>query len=286
MSNSNEDGLPLEGSGRTPEEDDSLGVAKAIGRQVKVWREAAGMRQADLGQALGYSDEMIGSIERGRRLPKPDLLLAADQLLDANGKLAVMRKDLVEARYPKKVRDQQKLEAEATELGAYSNHNIHGLLQTEEYARALFAMRRPALSADEVDQYVSGRVARHEILDRTPSVMLTFVQEETTLRRPLGGRMVLRRQLEHLLRVGELRNVEIQVMPTAREDHAGMGGEVEIVKLMDGETVARLDAQNTIHLVSVPRDVQPLELRYGIVRSQALNPQESRAFIEKMLGET
>jgi len=114
----------------------------------------------------------------------------------------------------------------------------------------------------------------------------TFVQEEVTLRRPLGGRAVLRRQLEHLLAVGQLRHVEFQVMPTDREDHAGMGGELQVLKLKDGSAVGQFDAQLTTRLVSDPKEVHLLELRYGIIRSQALSPRESRAFVETVLGET
>ena len=141
-----------------------------------------------------------------------------------------MKRDVAEARYPKKVRDLARLEAESVELGAYGNHNMHGLLQTEEYARALFRMRRPAYGEDDLDRYVAARLARQEIFSRTPAPTLTFVQEEVTLRRPVGGRAVLRRQLEHLLRTARLRHVEIQVMPTDREDHAGMGGQLQVAE--------------------------------------------------------
>src|SRR5690606_21737994 len=115
---------------------------------------------------------------------------------------------------------------------------------------------------------------------------LTFVQEEVTLRRPLGGRSVLRRQLQHLLRMAQLRHVEIQVMPTDREDHAGMGGELQVLKLRDGSTVGYAAGQLTTHLMSGAKESQVLELRYGIIRAQALSPRESLAFIEKALGET
>ncbi|CAM5387978.1 Transcriptional regulator with XRE-family HTH domain OS=Streptomyces albaduncus OX=68172 GN=FHS32_003074 PE=4 SV=1 [Streptomyces griseoloalbus] len=120
------------------------------------------------------------------------------------------------------MKDLAKLEREAVELGAYGNHNVHGVLQTAEYARVLYEMRRPAFGPDEVERYVAARMARQDIFRRKPLTMLTFVQEEVTIRAAVGGRAVLRRQLEHLLEIGQSRNVEIQVMPTDREDHAGM----------------------------------------------------------------
>ena len=89
-------------------------------------------------------------------------------MLSAGGKLSAMKADVAEARYPKKVRDLAKLEADAVELGAYGNHNIHGLLQTEEYARALFAIRRPVMTADDLDRFVAARLSRQEIFEPDP----------------------------------------------------------------------------------------------------------------------
>ncbi|MGA4877539.1 helix-turn-helix domain-containing protein [Streptomyces lydicamycinicus] len=267
-------------------ENDAQAAVEAVGRQLKMWREAAGLRPAEFGAAVGYGENLIYKIERGVRIPRPELLDKADEVLGAGGKIAAMKKDVEQARYPKKVRDLTRWEAEAVELGAYGSHNLHGLLQTEEYARALFEMRRPAWSQDKVDREVAARVTRRSIFDRTPAPALTFVQEEVTLRRPLGGTMVLRRQLERMLDVGQLRNVEIQVMPTNREDHAGMGGRIQLLKFGDGSVVGHSEGQFGSRPVSHPKEIQVLELRYGTIRAQALTPRESLAFIEKLLGET
>ncbi|MEJ8649474.1 helix-turn-helix transcriptional regulator [Streptomyces sp. MS1.AVA.3] len=267
-------------------EDESRGVVEAVGRQLKLWREAAGLRAAEFGKALGYGENLIYKIERGVRIPRPEFLDKADEVLVAGGKIAAMKKDVERARYPKKVRDLEKLEAKAVEIGAYANHNVHGLLQTKEYAHALYDVRRPTLAEDDLERHLAARMARQEIFGRKPLTTLTFVQEEVTLRRPIGGRMVLRRQLEHLLDLGKLRHVEIQVMPTEREDHAGMSGEIQLLKLRNGSTVGYSDAQLTSRLVTQPKEVQVLELRYGIIRSQALAPRESLTFIEKLRGET
>ncbi|GGW42061.1 hypothetical protein GCM10010381_28780 [Streptomyces xantholiticus] len=141
-------------------EDDSGAVIAAVGRQIRLWREAAGMRATELGAAIGYGENQIYKVETGKRIPKPEFLDKVDEVLGAGGKLAAMKKDVAEARYPKKVRDLARLEADAVEMGAYDNHNVNGLLQTEEYARALYEMRRPSFSRDQVDRYVAGRMAR------------------------------------------------------------------------------------------------------------------------------
>jgi hypothetical protein len=225
-------------------------------------------------------------VERGRRAPRAPFLEAADRVLGTGGMITGLHKDVEEARYPKKVRDLAKLEAEAVEVCAYANTVIHGLLQTPEYARALYGMRRPLFTEDEVEQLVAARLARQEIFSRQPAPVFSFVLEEVTLRRPLGGRMVMRKQLEHLLRIGQLRNVEIQVMPTNRDDHAGLAGSLQLLKLRNGDTVGHNEVQLISRLISDPKETQVLEIRYGIIRAQALTPRESLAFIEKALGET
>ncbi|MDQ1046410.1 helix-turn-helix transcriptional regulator [Streptomyces sp. V4I2] len=267
------------------EDEEAAAVLKTVGRQVKVWREAAGLRQSELGAAIGYGEEMVSSVERGRRVPKPDFLDKADEVLGAGGKLSAMKEDVERARYPKKVRDLAKLEDEAVELGAYANHNMHGLLQTPEYARALYGRRRPAYTEDEIDRYVAARVARQRIFERVPAPLLTFVLEEVTLRRPIGGRMVLRQQLEHLLEISKLRHVEVQVMTTDRDDHAGLGGPLQVLKLRDGKTLGHSEGQLYNRVFSDPREAQILDMRYGMIRAQALSPRESLAFIEKVMGE-
>ncbi|AVZ73388.1 transcriptional regulator [Streptomyces lunaelactis] len=267
-------------------EDDSGAVIAAVGRQVRLWREAAGMRAAELGAAIGYGENQVYKVETGKRIPKPEFLDRADEVLGAGGKLAAMKKDVMEARYPKKVRDLAKLEADAVEMGAYASVTVHGLLQTEEYARALYRGRRPAFSEDQVERFVAARMARQSVFERQPAPLLTFVQEEATLRRPTGGRMVLRRQLEHLLEVSALRHVEIQVMPTETEEHSGLDGPHRLLKLSDGTAVGYNEVQLTSRLISDPKEVQILEMRYGLIRSQALTPRLSRTFIEKLLGET
>lgn len=267
-------------------EDDSQAVVAAVGRQIRIWREAAGLRAAQLGELIGYGENMVYKVESGVRIPKPEFLDRVDKAVGAEGKIAAMKQDVAEARYPKKVRDLAKLEANAVEMGAYDTDVINGLLQTEEYARALYRERRPAYAEDQFERLVAARMARQSVLDRRPVPLLTFVQEETTLRRPIGGRAVLRRQLERLLELGALRHVEIQIMPTETEEHSGLAGSHRVLKLKDGTAVGLNEVQLTSRLISNPREVQILEMRYGMIRAQALTPRLSRAFIEKLLGET
>lgn len=236
--------------------------------------------------AIGYGEDLVYKVEAGKRIPRQEYLDKADEVLGAGGLVAAMKKDVEEVRYPKKVRDLARMEARAVELLSYGNHNLHGLLQTEEYARALLGTRRPAYSADELDRMLGARMARQAIFGRSPAPELSFVLEEVTLRRPIGGTMVQRQQLERLLEVGQMRNVEIQVMPTARWDHPGTGGRIQVLKFGDGSAVGRTDEEYGGRAVSNAKQLRVLELRYGIIRAQALTPGESLALIEEVLGET
>ncbi|MEU3780252.1 helix-turn-helix transcriptional regulator [Streptomyces sp900129855] len=269
-----------------PDDEWGLAIVATVGRQLKLRREAVGMRAGKFGEAVGYGEDMIYKLESGKRIPRPEFLDKADEVLGAGGLLSAMKEDVEKVRYPKKVRDLAELEAKAVELLSYGNHNLHGLLQTKEYAWALLRTRRPVNPEDQLEQAVAARMARKTIYDRSPAPELSFVLEETTLRRPVGGKMVWHQQLEHLLEVAQLRNVEIQVMPMDRWDHPGMGGRVQVLKFWDGTAVGRMDDEFNGRPVSDPRQLRILELRYGIIRAEALTARESLAFIEQMVGET
>ncbi|MFF8260058.1 helix-turn-helix domain-containing protein [Streptomyces virginiae] len=280
------DGTEEPGWDVDPEDEQGAAVVAALGRQLRAWREAAGLRPADFGAAIQYGEDQVRKVESGKRIPRPEYLDRADEVLDAGGRISAMKADLEQVRYPKKVRDLAKLEARAVEIGAYRIHGIHGVLQTAEYARALFEMRQPAYSQDEVERYVAARMARRALYNRNPAPSLSMVQEEASLRRRIGGTMVWRLQLERLLEVSRLRHVALQVMPIDREVHAGMDGGIEVLKFEDGTAVGRSEGAFGGRPVSDPRQLRILELRYGMIRAQALTPLESRAFIEELLGET
>ncbi|MFF5884282.1 helix-turn-helix domain-containing protein [Streptomyces sp. NPDC012589] len=269
-----------------PDDDWALAVVATVGRQLRLRREAAGMRVGEFAVAVGYGEDLVYKIETGKRIPRPEYLDTADEVLDAGGLVAAMREDVRKVRYPKKVRDLAQMEARAVEINLYVCHSISGLLQTAGHARAAFESRQPAYSQEEVERMVAARVARQAVFEREPAPTLGFVLEEAPLRRPLGGTMVWRGQLERLLEVGEMRNVTLQVMPTRCEVHPGLDGKIALLKFEDGSAVGRAEGAFNGRPTSEPRQLRILELRYGTIRAQALPPGESLAFIEELLGET
>ncbi|MGV9288038.1 helix-turn-helix domain-containing protein [Streptomyces sp. NPDC003719] len=268
--------------------DDEWGVAviATVGRQLKLRREAVGIRAGDFGRAVGYGEDLVYKIEGGKRIPRPEYLERADEVLGAGGLLAAMKEDVARVRYPKKVRDLAQMEARAVEIGVYVCSSVPGLLQTPEHARALLESWQPAYSPEDLERRVAARMARRAIYDRCPAPALSFVMEEATLRRRVGGTMVRRQQFERLLEVGHLNNVTLQVMPMDSGPHSGMSGRIEVLKFEDGTAVGRSDGAFNGRPTHDPRQLRILELRYGTIRAQALPPGESLAFIEQLLGET
>ncbi|MFB7554462.1 helix-turn-helix domain-containing protein [Streptomyces brevispora] len=261
------------------------GFLRCFGRQMKLLREAAGLTQTELGAIVGYGEAQIAAVEQGRRIPKPEMVDAVDLAVGGRGVLVAMKGEVERARYPSFFREFVRLEAEAVELHAYDAQVVNGLLQSEEYARAVFAMRRPLLDEDTIAQRVAARLNRQKLLARRPTPLLSFVIEESVVRRPLGGPQVLRSQLEQLLIVGHQRNVEIQIMPNQRDEHAGLVGSFTLLLARNQRRMGYVEAhfQGVVH--SDPAQVQMLESTYGVLRAQAMTPKESLAWIEMLLGE-
>ncbi|MFI0505792.1 helix-turn-helix transcriptional regulator [Streptomyces albogriseolus] len=267
--------------------DDEWGVAviTTVGRQLKLRREAAGMRAAEFGRVVGYGEDMVYKIEGGKRIPRQEFLDKADEVLGAGGLLSAAWEDVKKVRYPKKVRALGKLEARAVEIGLYECHIVPGLLQTPEHARAVIGAAQPPYSPDDVERMVAARLARQSVFDRDPAPALSFVMEEGVLRRPIGGRAALRGQLQRLLDVAQLHHVVLQVMPADCETHSGLDGRIELLKFDDGTAMGRSDGAFNGRPTSDPRQLRILELRYGTIRAQALPPRESLAFVRQLLGE-
>ncbi|WP_053913236.1 helix-turn-helix transcriptional regulator [Streptomyces sp. TP-A0875] len=265
--------------------DSGTDFLRSFGRQVKLLREAAGLTQAQLGIRVGYGEAQIAAVEQARRIPKPELIDAVDRALDARGVLLAMKGEVAKARYPSFFRRFASYEAEAAELHAYDTHVVNGIVQCEEYMRAVFRMWRPLLDTETVEQRVAARLDRQRMLARRPAPLLSFVVEEHVFLRPLGGRDVHRAQLEHLLAVGHERHIEIQVMPVECDEHAGVAGPFTLILTRSGRRMAYTEVQSHSSLHTEPVTVRGFESSYGALRAQAKAPKDSLAWIEKLLGE-
>ncbi|MBC9716089.1 helix-turn-helix domain-containing protein [Streptomyces sp. TRM66268-LWL] len=283
-------------AGRRPERpaevDGTAHLFRALGRQIKVLREAAGLHQKELAASVHVGEDLVSAIERGVRTPQPDFLERVDEVLGAGGVLRAAIPDVREAlkkartRHPEWYRGYAELEAEAVELHFYANQGVPGLLQIAEYAHTIFSHWRPLLDEGTVEKRVADRLARQQVFERRPMPPISYVLEEVVLDRPIGGRAVWQAQLRRILEVGRMRNVEIQVMPTSREEHPNMDGAFNLL-IPKGQhhQIAYTEAQGYPRLITDPGEVRMIADRYGIMRAKALTPGESTALIAKKLGE-
>lgn len=143
------------GGGRRPEDEAGKGVVTAFGKNMKTLRAREGMDREEFGRRIGYSASTVASFEQGRRIPSPRTIDRADEVLGAGGLLSAWKEEVERAQHPGFFRGMAALEKEAVELLAYDMLVVKGLLQTEEYMRALLAMRRPPLDQETVEQRVS-----------------------------------------------------------------------------------------------------------------------------------
>ncbi|WP_253266925.1 helix-turn-helix transcriptional regulator [Streptomyces sp. NL15-2K] len=255
------------------------------GGQIKLWREEAGVARQALADEAGYDYEYVKSMECGRRRPTLRLLQVADQLCGARGKLVAGHEFLKPEPFPARSQEYMGIEAEAIVVHHYALGLIPGLLQTGEYARALISESCPPMDDETVEERVRARLARQEALMRRTKTVYGFVIHEAALRAEVGGREVMRQQLRHLLAVGALRNVSIQVLPFASAPPVALGGPLILVETKEHEHYAYVEGQETGALYADADKLNALTQRHGMIRMQALNVEESARFIGKVAEE-
>ncbi|MGW2116960.1 helix-turn-helix domain-containing protein [Streptomyces zhihengii] len=270
------------GGGGEPEGSDSL---KAFGEVVKAFRRRAGMTQEQFAPAVRYSVPTVASIEQGRRFPPADFVNRAEEVLDAFGALRGPARHL--SRRPGLAswfRQWARLEAEAVSLDTYECRLIPGLLQTEGYARTLFVNQLPPLGDDQIEAQMAARLERQRLLTERPNTAYSFILEEHLFLRRTGGARVTAELIDHVLRIADLRKVEIQIMPLVQEAHAGLAGPMQLLETPDNRWLAYCEGQKNGQFISDPKVVSELKMRYARMRSQALTPEDSRGLLRRMRG--
>lgn len=118
-----------------------------------------------------------------------------------------------------------------------------------------------------------------------PTVPFGFIVEEHVFRRRFGDADAMRESFDHVLELSAPRNVTLQVVPIEGGLHACLDGPVRILETVEGRRLGYSEGQENGRLISVPKEVSVLCQRYDTLRSQALNPKESRALLERLRGE-
>ncbi|UKY49771.1 helix-turn-helix domain-containing protein [Streptomyces inhibens] len=265
-----------------PEPSDSL---KTFGAVYQGFREHAGFTQESLAPEIRYSSHYVGSVEQGRRLPSKKFIDRSEEVLDARGVLRKAAKRLSRQRgLASWFREWARLEEKAISLYTYECRLVPGLLQTEAYARTLFENRVPMLSDEQVETQVTARLERQKLLRNRPNTAFSFIIDEHVFTRPTGGAETVRGLIDHVLEHTALRNVEAQVMPLERGVHAGLNGPLQLSEMPDNEWFGYCEGQESGQLISDPKTISTLHMRYAKLRSQALTPEDSRGLLTRMRG--
>ncbi|WP_198943571.1 helix-turn-helix domain-containing protein [Actinokineospora bangkokensis] len=207
-----------------------------LGAQLRRLREAAEISRADAGYSIRGSESKISRMELGRvGFKERDIadLLTLYGVHDSTEREQFL--DLVKQasepgwwhRYndlmPPWFQDLVGLEEAASRIQSYELQFVPGLLQTEDYARAVVSGGRPDHATEETERRVALRMSRQKVLHGLHAPKLWAVVDESVLHRPIGGHRVLREQLDHLLEMTRLPNVSLQVVPWALSGYAAEG---------------------------------------------------------------
>jgi transcriptional regulator with XRE-family HTH domain len=252
-----------------------------FGTELRRLRELSDMSQKDLGDQTGTSKQQVGAVERGIRKPSKKFAELADRALDAHGGLLNMWPGAKRAQ-PWWLDKFVELEAKAQVISDFQPQAISGLLQTENYARALINAAFPPLQAEDAEERLAGRLERQQVLLRNDPPLALFIVDEAVLRRPVGGEGVMKEQREALLDKAQLPHVQLQVLPFSRGAHGAMNGSLILLNMTHSESLVYAEAPGTGQVITDAQLVATCQLRFGSLRSLALSPSESLDFIASM----
>jgi transcriptional regulator with XRE-family HTH domain len=266
--------------------DPGASPAAFFGAELRRARAAAGLSQEQLGQHIGYSAAQVGKVETGERGPSHDFARRCDQTLpDADGLFTRLHALIQrwDGGYPSWFAEWIEAERRAAALCWWEALLIPGLVQTEEYARALFTAWRLA-DGDELDQLVSGRMERQLIFERPDPPSLWVIVDEGVLRRRIGGAKIMHDQLTRLADMADRPNMTLQVIPAEVGAHVGLLGGFAIADV-DGAGIVYMESPDQGQTTQAPSVVAKLRATFDTLRAEALPRGASRDLIRRVAEE-
>ncbi|MGI5198168.1 helix-turn-helix domain-containing protein [Streptomyces sp. CA-288835] len=252
-----------------------------FGTELKRRREEAGFTQSDLGSRVFVSGGYIGQFEQAIRKPQLDVAQRIDEVLQTEGFFErLWRKLIKEQPYTEYFAHVAELERLATEICEYAPTVIPGLLQTREYARAVFLAGNPLATDEYIEELVEGRMDRTQLLKDATRPVYWAVLHETALRIPVGDADVMARQLDRIATLMRERAVLVQVLPFAAGAHPVMGKLTKLMKFEDAPPTAYTEGVFSGNLLDEPAVVKRVQASYDHIRAAALSPEASLAMIE------
>lgn len=248
-----------------------------FGSEVKRFREAAGLNQEELAKRVNVARSYISHVECGRTKCRRDFAGRLDEVLNADNAIVeawdVLLEKIKVVRYPAHFVSFPKIEATADQLRVYENYLVYGLFQTEAYARALLVD----------DDAVATRMRRQELLRRQPPPMISVVMEESILYRQVGSKEAMREQLEALIQVSQRDDVFLQIAKTAY--YRGVRSSFHLATQPDRNEVAYVVKANGGETTRDPVELAKISKVMHTLNAQALNTEDSRAFIGRVIEE-
>ncbi|MFJ6145798.1 Scr1 family TA system antitoxin-like transcriptional regulator [Streptomyces anulatus] len=263
-------------------------MARMVAEVARTLRIQRGWTQEQLGRELGYSAAAVSAMETCAQPASDAMLVELERVLgNGTGVFETARRFMRMEKYPIQFQDYALLEQAAISLQLFATNVIHGLFQTEAYARALIGGGYPPLSDQRVEELVQLRMERKVLFDRDPLPMIEVIIDEAVLRRVIGSEDIMRKQLLHLVECARRRNVTLLVLPLDAGkygEYAAGHGQMNLVETPAHEHLVYLEAQEESLLISDPAKVSTYAQRYAMIRAQALGPRESLDLIKRLAG--
>ncbi|MFE2167064.1 helix-turn-helix transcriptional regulator [Streptomyces sp. NPDC059447] len=244
-------------------------------------REEAGLKQAQLGAIIFCTGSLIGMIENGKRVPTRDFSERVDAALGTDGHFSRLVGLVLRSALPTWFQPYAAMEARATYISTFQAQLVHGLLQTEAYAKALLAVEY----ADGVNEVVAARMERQRILARVVPPVLLVVLDEALLHRNVGGHEVMREQLAHLLTFVDHPWIQIQVLPFSAGQHSGMMGSFTLLRFDGDPDLFCAESYDSGHMTANPPVIRERSVGYARLQAAALSPEESALLIARVMEE-
>lgn len=265
--------------------------------ELKQGRERSQLTVSQAGKALGWTASKISKIEttETRRITVGDLdkLMDLYKINEPSKRLAMhaLARDAKERGWWTKYREvfgEQALpdfEAEASVIRSFQALAVPGLLQTREYAEALFQGGRYTGPAD-IQRRVEARLARQEILTRLTPVHLRLVMDEAAIRRMIGGAQVMAEQLRYLLHMAQLPNIDLQLIPFSAGSHAAIVAPFSILEFPEqlALPIVHVDTVADSVFFEQPEDVKRYSTTFGDIQGTALSTAQSARFVSDVLA--
>lgn len=231
---------------------------------------------------LGWSVSKISMVERGERRADEDFARAADTALGAGGGLLTRWRETVEhaGRFSIWLAQLVEIEQRADMLRAWEPLIIPGMLQTEQYARAIFR-GRPGITPDLIEQSVAARIDRQRILERENGPKLWVVLDEGVLTRPIGSEEVMAEQLAHLAAMDDHPRVHIHVLPQNAWLTTGLQGAFMLAGGPEMPDTAYIESITLSQVTADPSRVLDIKSRYEMLHGDALPRRASLQLIEE-----